>query len=379
VTGMSLSDVVNSSPQGPRRRSQRAAEKRRKRRRRRTWVTALILVAGLGAAGAGAWLGLRPLVSSIMSSFGAPDDYTGSGTTPVDVRIPPGATGTRIAALLVDAGVVKSAKAYLDAADDTPGSTGIQPGTYAMKKQMPARAALQALLDPGSRQLKKVTIPEGSRVTTILAAVAKATGIPRAQLDAAAKDTAALGLPAGVKTAEGYLFPATYAFEPGTTAEDLLREMVAKTEDTLGELGVAAGEQHRVLTLASLVQAEGRHTEDMGRIARVLVSRLSKGIPLQLDTTVHYATGKFTVQTTNADLAVNSPYNTYTHKGLPPGPIGSPGVDALRAAISPTEGPWLYFVATDPSTGKTEFGVTEADFMRLKAKYDKWQKAHPGQ
>jgi UPF0755 protein len=76
---------------------------------------------------------------------------------------------------------------------------------------------------------------------------------------------------------------------------------------------------------------------------------------------------------------VKSPYNTYTHAGLPPGPIGSPGTVALQAAINPTPGPWMYFVATDPSTGKTEFGVTEADFQRMKAEYDKWQKAHPGQ
>ena len=379
MTDMSLSDVVNGSPHGPRRRSQRAAEKRRKRRQRRTWVTVLILLAGLGAAGAGAWLGLRPLVVSVVNSFNAPDDYTGSGTTPVNVKIPPGATGTKIAAILVDAGVVKTAKAYLDVAGDTPSSTGIQPGTYALKKQMPARSALQALLDPGTRQVKRITIPEGSRLSTILAAVAKDTGIPKAQLDAAAKDTAALGLPAGVKSPEGYLFPATYDVEPGTTAADLLRDMVAKTEDTLTGLGVAPANQSRVLTLASLVQAEGRHPEDMGKIARVLVNRLGKNIPLQLDTTVHYATGKFTVQTTNADLAVKSPYNTYTHAGLPPGPIGSPGEVALKAAINPVQGPWMYFVATDPSTGKTEFAVTEAEFMKLKAKYDKWQKAHPGE
>jgi UPF0755 protein len=375
---MSLSDVVHGSPQGPRRRSQRAAEKRRKRRRRRTWVTALILVVGVAAAGAGAWLGLRPLVSSIMG-LSAPDDYTGSGTTPVDVRIPTGATGTRIAAILMDAGVVKSAKAYLAAAADTPDSAGIQPGTYALKKQMSARAALQALLNPASRQLKRVTIPEGSRVPTILATIAKETGIPRAELDAAAKDTAALGLPATVKSPEGYFFPATYDVEKGTTAEDLLREMVTKTQDTLTELQVAPGDQNRVLTLASLVQAEGRHPQDMSKIARVLVNRLAKGMPLQLDTTIHYATGKFTVQTTNADLAVKSPYNTYTHPGLPPGPIGSPGQVALQAAIHPADGPWMYFVATDPSTGQTEFAVTAADFQKLKAKYDKWQKAHPGQ
>jgi UPF0755 protein len=379
VTEMSLSDVVPGPPHGPRRRSQRAAEKRRKRRRRRTWVTVLIMVLVLGVAGAGAWLGLRPIVVNVYDSFNAPDDYSGAGTEPVTVRIPPGATGSKIASLLVDAGVVKTAKAYLNAADDTPGSAGIQPGTYALKKQMPAQAALQVLIDPASRQVKKVTIPEGSRASVILAKITKDVGIPKADLDAAAKDTAALGLPTGVTSLEGYLFPATYEVEPGTTAEDLLRDMVVKTEDTLSELGVAEKDQHRVLTLASLVQAEGRHTADMGKIARVLVTRLSKGINLQLDTTIHYATGKFTVQTTNADLAVKSPYNTYTHKGPPPGPIGSPGVDALKATLHPTSGPWLYFVATNPSTGETKFAVTEAQFAALKAEYEKWQKAHPGQ
>lgn len=375
MTEVSLSDVVPGPPQGSRRRTQRAAEKRRKRRRRRTWVTVLIMVVVLGGAGAAAWLGLRPILASINT----PDDYTGSGTGDATVRIPPGATGSKIATLLVDAGVVKTAKAYLNAANDTPGSAGIQPGTYVLKKQMPAQAALQVLLDPGSRQLKKVTIPEGSRAATILAKVAKDTGMPKAELDAAAKDLPALGLPAGVRSLEGYLFPATYEVEPGTTAEDLLRDMVAKTEDTLGELRVPPKDRHRVLTLASLVQAEGRHTEDMGKIARVLVTRLSKGINLQLDTTVHYATGKFTVQTTNADLAVKSPYNTYKVKGLPPGPIGSPGIDALKATLHPTAGPWLYFVATNPTTGETKFAVTEAQFATLKAEYDTWQKAHPGQ
>jgi peptidoglycan lytic transglycosylase G len=102
-------------------------------------------------------------------------------------------------------------------------------------------------------------------------------------------------------------------------------------------------------------------------------------VPLQLDTTVHYATGKFTVQTTHADLSVASPYNTYLHKGLPPGPICSPGVTAIKAALNPTPGNWMYFVAVNPSTGDTRFATTAAEFARLKAQYDAWQKAHPGQ
>ncbi len=375
MTEVSLSDVVPGPPQGSRRRNQRAAEKRRQRRRRRTWVTVLIMVVVLGGAGAGAWLGLRPILASLNTA----DDYTGPGTEAVDVRIPEGATGSRIATILVDAGVVRTANAYLDVAADNPGSQSIQPGTYALKKQMPAQAALQALLDPASRQLKRVTLPEGSRLSNILARIAKDTGIPRADLDAAAKDTAALGLPKGEKSVEGYLFPATYDVTPDKTAAELLREMVAKTEDTLAELGVPEKDHHRVLTVASLVQAEGRGPDDMGKISRVIATRLSKGIKLQFDSTVHYALGRFKVRTTNADLTVNSRYNTYKYQGLPPGPIGSPGLDAIKATLNPTPGPWIYFVATDPSKGVTKFAETEEQFAVLKAEYEKWQKAHPGQ
>jgi UPF0755 protein len=282
--------------------------------------------------------------------------------------------------VLQRAGVVKTAKAYLTAARDVPGSANIQPGTYDLKLHMTGAGAVQALLDPASRLVKRLTIPEGSRMQVILDQIASQTSITRAQLTAAAKDTADLGLPREAKgNLEGYLFPATYEVQPSTTATDLLHEMVANTLDQLDQLGVPEKDRHRILTLASLVEAEGRHPQDLGKIARVLTNRLAKGIPLQLDTTVHYATGRFTVQTTRADLAVKSPYNTYTNKGLPPGPICSPGLTAIRAALNPTPGTWMYFVAVNPSTGETQFATTPVEFAKLKAEYEAWQKAHPGQ
>lgn len=376
MTEMSLSDVLPGSPQAPRRRSKRAAEKRRKKRRRRTWVTVLILVVVLGGGGAGAYFTLKPL----LASFNAPDDFAGPGHGSASVQIPGGATGSDIAAILVKAGVVKTPKAYLSAAADTPGVAGIQPGTYEMKLGMSGQAAVQALLDPRARLLKRVTIPEGSRLSVIFDKIASSTSITRAQLTAAAKDTSSLGLPADAHgNLEGYLWPATYDVQPSTSASDLLRDMVSATTDQLDQLGVAEGDRQRVLTLASIVQAEGRHPEDFGKISRVLANRLAKGQRLELDTTLHYATGKFTVSTSVADTRYPSPYNTYLHTGLPPGPIGSPGVEALHAALDPTPGPWMYFVATNPSTGETKFAVTEADFEKLKAEYDAWQKAHPGQ
>jgi UPF0755 protein len=377
VTEMSLHDVIPGSPPGPRRRSQRAAEKRRKKRRRRTWVTVLVVALVLGVAGGSAWFfAIKPMVASL----NAPDDYPGPGTGSVTVRIPPGAAGVDIATLLQRNGVVKTTKAYLAAAADNPATANIQPGTYALKQHMPARAVVQTLVNPASRLLKKLTIPEGARLKDILEKIVSGTGMKRAEVQAAAKDTSTLGLPAQARgNLEGYLFPSTYEVEPDTTAEDLLRQMVDNTVGQLEQLGVQPKDVHRLLTLASLVQAEGRHPADMGKIARVLANRMAKKQPLQLDTTVHYALGKFTVATTEAETRVPSPYNTYLHTGLPPGPIGSPGVVAIKAALKPTPGAWMYFVATNPSTGETEFAITEQQFQQLKAKYEAWQRAHPGE
>jgi len=373
---MSLFDVIPGSPQGPRRRSQRAAEKRRKKRRRRTWVTVLVILAVIGVATTGAWFAIRPMIASLNQ----PDDYPGPGTGSILVRIPAGATGSDIATLLQGKDVVKTAKAYLNAAADNPASANIQPGTYAMRLHMTGAAAVQALVDPAARLVKKVTIPEGARLKDILAKISSDTGLKAADLQAAAKDPTAIDLPADAKgNLEGYLFPSTYEVEPDTSAEDLLRQMVDNTLAQLEELGVPAKNYHGVLTLASIVQAEGRHPEDFGKIARVLDNRLAKNWKLQLDTTLHYVTGKFTVATSAADTKNPSPYNTYMHPGLPPGPIGSPGKAALEAALKPTPGPWMYFVATNPSAGTTEFAVTEQQFAKLKAKYDAWQRAHPGQ
>jgi UPF0755 protein len=376
VTEMSLHDVLPGPSQGPRRRSQRAAEKRRKKRRRRTWMTILVIVLVLAGATTGAWFAIRP----VLSSLNQPDDYPGPGTGTVTVRIPPGATGSDMATLLEQKGVVKTAKAFLQAAKDNPASASIQPGTYALKLHMTGAAAVQALADPAARLIKKVTIPEGSRLKDILPKITADAGIKAADLKAAAKDTSGLDLPAQARgNLEGYLFPSTYEVEPDTTAQDLLRQMVDNTTAHLEDLGVQPKDYQRALTLASIVQAEGRHPADMGKIARVFVNRLAKNEPLRSDTTIHYATGKFTVLTTNADLRINSPYNTYTHKGLPPGPIDSPGLVAMKAALHPTPGPWLFFVAVNPSTGETKFAVTDKERQQYVAQYEAWQRAHPGQ
>lgn len=373
---MSLADVVSRASSGPSgRRGRRSAEKRRRKRKRRTGVILLITFVLLGGAVGGAWLGLRPLIASLT----APTDYPGPGSGSAQVRIPSGASGTAIGELLKQKDVVRTVKGFVTAYNQNPRSATIQPGTYSLKQQMSAAGAVAALLDEANRITFKVTIKEGARKRDLPALIAKATKIPAADVEAALANPTAIGLPAEAgKDPEGWLFPATYDVQPGTTADELLGDMVAKTVDELDALGVPAAERRSTIITASLIQAEAKLAVDFPKISTVLHNRLKAGMKLQLDTTVHYATGKFTVGTSVKDTQVQSKYNTYLVPGLPVGAIGNPGKAALEAARTPAVGPWLYFVAVNPDTGQTEYATTAAEFAVIKAKYDAWQRANPG-
>ncbi|NAZ81706.1 endolytic transglycosylase MltG [Kineococcus sp. R8] len=350
---MDLTDLPGSSrPDGHGRRQ------RRRVRRRRTLVVVLVALALLGGGTWAAWGTLGPLVASVTAS----DDYEGAGTGQVDVRVAAGDTGTRIGATLAAAGVVKSQSAFVKAATAQPDTAGIQPGTYRLKKEMSGAAAVALLLDPAARITTKLTIPEGLRATQVLDRIAEQTPITRADLDAALQDPAALGLPPAANGAvEGYLFPATWDVNPDETAVQLLSSMVARTNQALAELGVPADAVHDVVVKASIAQKEARTPEDMAKVVTVLDNRLAADRPLQLDSTVSYAVNGSTVTTTEAERATDSPYNTYRNPGLPVGPISNPGEDALRAAINPEPGPWLYFVTVNLATGETRFATTDAE------------------
>jgi UPF0755 protein len=248
---------------------------------------------------------------------------------------------------------------------------------------MASASAVTALLAPKNRLVTRVTLREGLRLSQILDLVAKQTKIPRSQLAKAAKDAEGIGLPASAKgNAEGYLFPATYDVQPGTTARKLLGDMVGRTEAALREAGVPAAREHEILTLASIVQVEAGSVEDMGKVARVFRNRLAKvdrGIgTLNSDATVSYATNSFAITTTPQQRRSPSPYNTYLKPGLPPGPISSPGLEAMKAALSPTPGPWVYFVTVDPDTGETRFSTTLAQHEEAVKIFQAWLRKHPG-
>ncbi|SDX61601.1 UPF0755 protein [Modestobacter sp. DSM 44400] len=344
-------------------------------RKRSRPVAAVLSLLVLAAVVAGVVFGGQALLRAINP---AAEDYSGAGSGSVDILISDGDSLRAIAGTLVEADVIASSEPFLDAAKAHPQATGIQPGVYRMAEQMSGASALDLLLDPATRQLSRVTVPEGLTVAQTLQRLADTTGIPLPELQAAAMDTADLGLPPYANgLIEGFLFPATYDVEPGTAAIDVLKPMVARAVQALDELQIPVDQRLTVLTKASIVQAESGSVEDMGKVARVLENRLADGMRLQLDTTVNYANGKAGVTTSIEDRANPSPYNTYANDGLPPGAISSPGEQALEAVLSPTPGDWLFFVVVDPDTGDTRFSVTADEHAQNVALFQQWLRDHP--
>lgn len=345
-------------------------------RRRRSPLAVVVSLLVLAALVGGIIVGGRALIGLVNP---ASEDYAGQGSGAVEVRVNSGDTLSDIARTLVAEDVIASAGPFVDAAETEPAATGIQPGVYALRSQMSGAAALDLLLDPAARQVTRVTVREGLTVAATLQLLSEETGTPLTDLEAVAADPVALGLPAYAGgMLEGFLFPATYEFEPGDTPADVLSGMVTRTDQALDALQVPEADRLTVLTKASIVQAEAASPEDMAMVARVLENRLADGMPLQLDTTVNYANGKSGITTTPEDRANPSPYNTYLYTGLPPGAIGNPGEQAIEAVLAPAEGDWRFFVVVDPDTGETRFARTAEEHQQNVLLFQQWLREQPG-
>lgn len=339
---------------------------RRAERRSRRGRGCLPLLLALVLVVAGLWFGGGWAVDRVKSLVGENADFSGPGSGSVTVEVHQGDSAAAIGRSLKAAGVVKSVGAFTDAAASDERSRTIQVGYYELKKEMKASDALAVLINPKNLVQARVTIPEGYRVKDIVKAIAKKTDITAAQVNAALKNPKALGLPAeAVGKIEGYLFPATYTVVPGETAKQLLSQMIAKTVQVQQDLGIKAKAQalgytpEQIMTIASILEYEGSRNEDYPKIARAIYNRLDKGMALQSDATVAYANNlSGTVWTTQAQRDNPSPYNTYVHTGLPPGPIGSPGEKTIEAALDPADGPWLYWLVVNLKTGETRFNTT---------------------
>lgn len=346
-------------------------------KKRRRWLTAtvvIVVIIGLfGGGGAYVWFTFQPQVLKLLN-LAEPNDCTGQGTGSVTISIKEGDIGSTIATTLYKAGVVKTSDAFYSLLLKTKPDPVFQPGVYSLKKQMSAKAALAALQNPKNKLERTVAIPEGTTEADILTSVAKATAIPIAELQAAAANPEAYGLPPEAKTLEGFLFPATYTFDPGVKAPDVIKTLVDRSFKALDQAGVTPPDRWKTVVLASVVQLEaGSNLTDFGKIARVFQNRLDRGMLLQSDATVAYGAGVKRVFTTDAERAdASNAYNTYVHPGLPPAPIGNPGDVAIAAALHPTPGPWLYFVTTNLQTGQTTFSTTLDEHNAAVQKLHDW-------
>ncbi len=345
------------------------------------FLMAFVLLALLGG---GVFLGYNKV-----RGFFTAADYDGKGTGTVQVQIKDNSTLTDMGNVLVDADVVKSTKAFTDAAEDNPRGKNIQSGTFNLRKQMSAAEAVNLLLDPASRVSRGVTIPEGKTANQVYDILAKASGIPVAEFKKAGADPVALGVPdfwfnrtdgqKVTRSIEGFLFPDTYEFQPTATAPEMLETMVQhflKVAEQIDFVNKAENDRnispYEVLIVASLSQAEAGTADDLGKVSRVAYNRLygDPVMPLEYDVGINYyyqLTGKATKPSskmTDAELTdPKNPYRLHGKTGLTPTPINNPGKAALEGALNPPKGNWLFFVAIDKQ-GHSAFAATNAEHER---------------
>ncbi|NED09512.1 endolytic transglycosylase MltG [Streptomyces sp. SID6648] len=347
-------------------------------------VVSVVLVGGLGGV---SYVGY----TFWKKQFGAPADYAGSGSSEqVEVEIPEGAFGYDIANILRKQGVIKSSDAFVAAQNDNPKGKLIQAGVYLLNKEMSAASAVTLMLDPKSQNA--FVIPEGTRNVQVYAEIDKRLGLEKGTTAKIAKTKAeSLGLPdwaddnPDVKDPlEGFLYPAAYPVAKGSKPEDALKRMVARANKEYEKVDLEATAEKfnldgpwQVLTVASLVQAEGLTHDDFRKMAEVVYNRLEPdntitNRKLEFDSAFNYLKNQSKIKIGSKEIRTNpDPYNTYYHTGLPPGPISNPGMDAIKASLNPTTNGWMFFISLDGK--KTDFTKTVEDHEKLNEKWKEQQ------
>lgn len=362
-------DVVDEErPVAPRR--DRRRRRRKGKKRGRSFLAVLLSLAIVGGIGYGVFVGGSRALDAVTGFFGPAEDYPGPGSGEVTVTIAAGATLADMGSTLEDANVVASGDAFVEAANENPDGSGIQPGDYVLKKKMKAADAVTAMVE-AMQILGQAGVGEGLRVSQIVEQLAEKTDFTEKELNAAIKD---VELPDYAKgEPEGFLFPATYDLKGDTTAASLMQSVIDRFKQAASDVDLEAGAKERdmtireVVTVASLIQREAGRSQDMPKVAEVIYNRISGkcasvGVGsgrLEMDSTIHYALNDYgTVATTTKQRQIESPYNTYTNGGLPPGPIASPEEAALEAALNPSDDGWCYFVTINLESKDTRFART---------------------
>ncbi|WP_262283852.1 endolytic transglycosylase MltG [Micromonospora sp. MA102] len=355
--------------------------------RGKTIFALLMAIVLLGGIGGGAYVGF----DRIRNHFVTPD-YDGPGTGEVLIEVKAGDTLTDMGITLYDAGVVKSTKAFIEAADANSRSKNIQVGRYKVRKQMKAADVITLMLDPKSRVVNGVTIPEGTISVNIYQILSKQTKIPVKDFQTAAKDPVKLGVPAfwfnredgkkGPKSIEGFLYPSTYEIPPKATAEQILSMMVDQFLTVAQQLDFVDRAQkerkispYEALITASIAEAESVNAVDLPKVSRVIYNRVYAGKIgckcLGIDSGINYYFRLQGKDPKDSDDLLQSeindlknPYNTHNVAGLPITPISNPGEAALKGALEPPPGDWIFFMTVDQK-GTMGYGSNDADFRKL--------------
>jgi UPF0755 protein len=341
-------------------------------------LIAILVVAGLVASGFYVWNTFEPQIRSVMG-WQEPNDFEGAGSGEILVTIADGDTGEAVANTLESSGVTKTSDAFYDLLVAQDDDVVFQPGVYRLAKQMSAQAALDALQDPANKIERTAVIREGLTGARIIEELSAATDIPVEDFEAAVEDPTQFGVPESAVSIEGWLFPATYTFDPGLTATQVVQTLVDRTVSSLDSAGVPEEDRERVLTIASIIQREARQSDDFYKVSRVIQNRLDDGMRLEMDSTAQYGVDEASgsVWSSAEALGSENPWNTYQRDGLPVGPIASPGDVAIDAAMHPADGGWIFFVTVNLDTGETVFSNTIGEHDAAVAQLRAWCADNP--
>jgi UPF0755 protein len=304
--------------------------------------------------------------------------FKGDGDGLVRVAIPTGASVTQIGEILEENDVISNAF-FFRARVTLGGNRGdLKPGNYRLKEDMSYSAAIDALSEGPPKNIITVTIPEGQSRAEVAPTV-EGAGLEGSYERASAAAPAGFSLrkykAGAAESLEGFLFPATYELKRGASADELVSKQLAAFEEQFAtvDLRKAARKNltpYDVLIIASMVEREASVAEERPVIASVIYNRLKAGMPLGIDATIRFATGNWTEPLKVSELEIDSPYNTRTNASLPPGPIGSPGLDSIEAAANPANTDYLFFVVKPCGEGEHAFSETEAQFLEDSAQYE---------
>jgi UPF0755 protein len=316
-------------------------------------------------------------VAWVLVSLFQPFKDDGDDGRVVRVSVPQGATLGDIAKLLDEKGVISSAGFFELRARLAGRSGDLKPGSYEMRADMSYAAALDALERGVPPNITVVQLPEGLSRREI-APIVKQAGVPGRYVRASRRHPALnprrYGAPRG-SSLEGFLFPASYELRKGRPARGLVGAQLGAFQRNFDKVDLSYAKRknltaYDVLIIASLIEREAAVPRERRLVSSVIYNRLKNDISLGIDATVRFVTGNWTEPLKQSELANPSPYNTRVHPGLPPGPIGNPGLASIRAAANPARTGYLFYVAAVCGNGKHKFAETDAEFQRYVDEYN---------